>query len=357
MKNSFRFRAFLFFTSMFSVMEMICSCSPREGKQIQNRVPVPKYRTAFPTSNVSSELENILLSVKKITNYSSYRTYVFDDNTHITLSDLNSEGILDRTRAGIVTNDATAGTALLIYSDGKHLAMLTCAHAVKAPDTIIQWDEYSDLQNNHFIQSISVKTKQQLYVRGMPEGSKFRVLASDTKNDIAIIGAEYNEPVNGIPVFGYPCGNSSGLCWGSFLYLAGYPTGQQMLAHGIVSTLPDKTGSFLTDAPFNEGFSGGIALAVTEVGEHFELVGMARSVAGTLSYVLKPEKENHEFIYNAAIPYKGNVYVSQKKDINFGVTSVISTRQIRQFYAENREKLILAGFNLDEFFGISKQQK
>ena len=127
------------------------ACSYKTGNQILKQSNAAKYRTSFPAGNVSSELENIFQSVKQIKNYSSYRTYVFDENTRVTLKDLNSDGLLERTRAGIVTNDATSGTALIIFSDGKRIALLTCAHAVKAPDTIIEWAEYSDLGNNRFI--------------------------------------------------------------------------------------------------------------------------------------------------------------------------------------------------------------
>lgn len=340
------------FASKICLLCALSACSFKTSRQLPVQPAASKYITGFPADNISGKLETVLFSVIKIANYSNYRTYVFDDKKMVTLRDLNSEGLLEHTMAGIVSNEATAGTALVVFSDGKHIAMLTCAHAVKAPDTIIDWKDYRDLDNNRYIQSISIKIKQQLYVRDMPGGSKFTVLASDSKNDIAIIGSTYNEPVNGIPVFNFPCGNSSELRWGSFLYLAGYPTGQQMVAHGIVSTLPEKSGYFLTDAPFNEGFSGGIALAVTEAGQDFELVGMARAVAGTFHYVLNPEKENHEFTYNPAIPYTGNVYVAQKKDINYGITSVISINQIRQFYIENRINLIREGYNLDGFFGL-----
>ena len=356
MKILIRVRALRILTSIIILECIFSSCTYNSKRKLQVNKPEVKYKTTFPSTNSSAELENILHSVKKITNYSSYRTYVFDENAHMTINDLSSEGLLEHARAGIVTSEATAGTALIIFSDGKHVALLTCAHAVKAPDTIIQWDEYSDLGNNRYIHSISLKLRQQLYVRDMPDGTKFSVLASDTKNDIAIIGSAYNDVVNDIPVFTNACGNSAELRWGSFLYLAGYPTGQQMVAHGIVSQLPENAGSFLSDAPFNEGFSGGIALAVTEADDKFELVGMARSVAATYGYVLKPEKENHEFNYNPAIPYTGNIYVNQKKDINYGVTSVISINQIRKFYDVNQISLKTAGYNLDEFFGLIKKE-
>lgn len=352
MKRKFSFRFLLLFLTMICIEVLAVSCTDKITRRSSEQFPETKYRTSFPSANASSKLTSVMPSIKKITNYVSYRTYIFDDNTRITVDNLNSEGLLEQTKAGIVTNEATAGTALVIFSNGRQIAMLTCAHAVKAPDTIIQWNDYRDLENNRFIQSISLKTKQQLYIRDMPDGSKFTILASDIKNDIAFIGSTYNEPVNGIPVFTFPCGNSSDLRWGSFIYLAGFPTGQQMITHGIVSTLPEKAGSFYTDALFNEGASGGIALAVTENGDSFELVGMAKSVAGSYNYVLRPEKENHEFIYNPALPYTGNVYVNQKKDINYGITSIISINQIRKFYIENRNSLLEAGFNLDEFFGI-----
>jgi len=62
--------------------------------------------------------------------------------------------------------------------------------------------------------------------------------------------------------------------------------------------------------------SGGIAIAVTETSNKFQLLGIARSVAASYGYVLKPEKENHESTYNPAIPYTGSIYANQKKDIN-----------------------------------------
>jgi len=352
MKIKHRFSLIQAIALLLVLFNAFPACSYKTGSQVRKQGNTAKYRTSFPAGNVSGELENIFHSVKQIKNYSSYRTYVFDENTRVTLNELNSDGLLERTRAGIVTNDATSGTALLIFSDGKRIALLTCAHAVKAPDTIIEWAEYSDIGNNRFIHSISFKTKQQLFVNDMPAGSKFEVLASDSKNDIAFIGTTFIEPVNNAPVFRYRCGNSMDLEWGSFLYLAGYPKGQQMITHGIVSKPQAKTGSFLTDAPFNEGLSGGIALAVTENGNQFELLGIARSVAASFGYVLKPEKENHEFTYNPAIPYTGSIYVNQKKDINYGITSVISIDQVKQFYISNRQNLLSKDFNFDDFFGL-----
>jgi len=357
MKSLISLRKAVVLTSMLILAYFIVSCAYKSNPKKQQNDTRTKYLTGFPTRNASADLANVMLSVKKLKNYSSYRTYIFDKNSRVTMKDLNSEGILARTTAGLITNKATLGTATVLFSDGKHIALLTCDHAVKAPDTIVQWAEYSDLGNNRYIHSISIKIRQQLFVSDFPPQSKFEILASDDKNDISIIGTSYNDPVNNISTFLYPLGKASDLKWGSFIYLAGFPTGQQMVAHGIVSTLPEKTGSFLTDALFNEGFSGGIVLAVTEKDGTFEMVGMACSVAATYGYVLKPEKENHEFIYDPDIPYTGDIFVNQKKDINYGVTSVISDEQIRQLYVDNRTLLLKKGYNLDKFFGVNLKEE
>jgi hypothetical protein len=358
MKKCFSLIKAVILTFILTAVLLVFSCVSISNPKKSNAFSEATYKTGFPESNTSEALENVMLSVKKVKNYSSYRTYIFDDKSKVTINELNSEGLLSRTAAGIVTNKATMGTATVLYANGRNIALLTCDHAIKAPDTIIQWAEYSDLGNNRYIHSISIKIKQQLFVSDFPHNSKFVVLASDTKNDIAIIGTTYSEPVNNNIALMDPCGNASDLKWGSFIYILGFPTGQQMVAHGIVSTLPEKEGSFLTDAPFNEGFSGGIAMAVTEKDGNLELVGMARSVAASYGYVLKPEKENHEYIYDPDIPYDGEIFVHQKKDINYGVTTVVSINQIRQLYMDNRTQLLKNGFDLDKFFRYnSKSEK
>ena len=232
--------------------------------------------------------------------------------------------------------------------------MLTCAHVVDLPDTVINWSEYSDLGSNRYIHSISVKIRQLIAVRDMGENNSFTLLASDHSSDLALLGRISSEPAAPAPVFPFPAGDSKDLGWGSFIYLAGYPAGQLMVTKGIVSKAADARSNFLTDAPFIEGFSGGIALATREGVPNFELVGIGRSVSARTEYYLKPEKENYEYSYNPAIPYQGSLYVSQKKDLNYGITWVIPINQVREFYLSNRLKLHATGFDLDSFFGITK---
>ena len=86
----------------------------------------------------------------------------------------------------------------------------------------------------------------------------------DEKNDIAILSKEFSTPPKlHIPVFRYPIGKARELEWGSFIYLIGYPKGYKIITKGIVSDPDrDRQGSFLIDALFNSGLSGGILLAI-----------------------------------------------------------------------------------------------
>jgi hypothetical protein len=107
---------------------------------------------------------------------------------------------------------------------------------------------------------------------------------------------------------------------------------------------------FIVDALFNEGFSGGIVLAISTNSHEPQFVGFGRSVSARSEYILKPEKENYEMIYNPKIPYIGDTYVKLRKDINYGITYVVPVEKIIAFYKQNRLLLIQKGFNLDSFF-------
>lgn len=349
---------FLRFIAWLIIPLILAGCSGKTFKTVYPSLHDGKYDTEFPYASCSAELETMMKSLKRINCYTSYRTYVFGEHSKITLNQLKDFSLTDVSEASILTNEAVSGTAMIVYSGPSAMAILTCAHVVDLPDTLISYLEFSDLGANKYIYSISLKEKEQIYVRDIPDGSKFSLLASDKQLDIAILGRTFEvETQSGrMPVYPFPAGNSDELEWGNFLYLAGYPAGQQMITKGIVSKAVDRSGNFLTDAPFNEGFSGGLALAVRDGVPHFEWVGIGRSVSARTEYFLKPEKENYEFNYNPSVPYRGDLYVHQKRDINYGITWVIPINEIRKFYYQNRKKIRDAGFNLDAVFGIMQIQ-
>ena len=55
-------------------------------------------------------------------------------------------------------------------------------------------------------------------------------------------------------------------------------------------------------------------------------------------------------IYNPNIPYEGDVFVSLKKDKNYGITYAISSKSLRKLYKDHKEELNKKGYYLDNFF-------
>ncbi|MEI7664337.1 MAG: hypothetical protein WCK34_19170, partial [Bacteroidota bacterium] len=91
-----------------------------------------------------------------------------------------------------------------------------------------------------------------------------------------------------------------------------------------------------------------IALAVTEVGEHFELVGMVKTVNSSHEEFLKPSSDQQRT--PEWLPYKGDLYVGKSENIQYGLNAVVPIESILDFYKKNRQELITNGYNLDRFF-------
>jgi hypothetical protein len=124
-----------------------------------------------------------------------------------------------------------------------------------------------------------------------------------------------------------------------------------MITRGIVSRPKTfKLDHFLIDAAFNEGFSGGVVLAIKDGVPNFEMVGVGKSASGSFESTLVPEKQDYEFLYNPDVPYSGEVYVNLRKKVNYGITYAISTQAIRSFYKDNKLRLEMNGYYLDRFF-------
>ncbi|MEI6748164.1 MAG: serine protease [Bacteroidota bacterium] len=325
-------------------------CSYKGGKAIIQESGSAKYVNVFGDSLLAIKLGEISKSVRKVNCYADYRTYIFYENSKMVKSGLSDEAIFSKAMASISSNEAVSGTATVIYSDSTHIALLTCAHIVNFPDTVISYFEGSDLASNKYIQSISVKEKQQVFVRGLPDGGSIDVFLSDTPSDIAILGKVYDTPKTKVPVMSAKVGKSTLLEWGSYLYLLGYPLGQQMITGGMASKPVAPGEQFIVDALFNEGFSGGLVMAISSCNQDPEFIGFGRSVSARSEYILKPEKENYEFSYNPKIPYKGEAFVRLRKDINYGITYVVPVEKVFDFYQKNRPVLIQKGIDLDSFF-------
>lgn len=311
------------------------------------------YDTEFPYRNCSKELERIAETVKIINAIAYYKSYVFEQSDHILLNNLSSDVINNRAVEHIYFNNSTSGTATIIFYANRRIALLTCAHIVSFPDTIISYYALSNGKPSPFIQSVAVRERQSNYVTDLWKIPEVEVLVTDNVHDIAILGGKISGPESPpVPVFDYPIGNARDLEWGSFVYLLGFPRGYKMITRGIVSD-PNrsKTGEFIIDALFNRGASGGLVLAVKDGVPNFELVGIARSAAAVFEYVIRPSPNFDQSKYDLNFPYADDLYVDYKADINYGVTQVIPVEQIRKFMATNRAILEKKGYFISRFSG------
>ncbi len=245
-------------------------------------------------------------------------------------------------------NNSLSGTAFTVSSQNGAIALITCAHIVSFPDTIAAYRTDKSGMTTPYLETISIKDKEHIYVAGFPEGSEVELLVKDDQADIALLGKKYSAQTGfRIPVFPYPAGYSKQLEWGTFVYLFGYPINYQMVTKAIVSSPNrDSQGSFLVDAVVNPGFSGGLVLAIRDGVPHFEMVGMVQWVPEEEEVFLAPQKLGAGRKYNTLIPYEGENYPKIHKSIKYGITKIIPAEAIQDFLYKNRVMLRSEGYEI-----------
>jgi len=336
---------------MTLLMFISFSCSRKTYEMLYPTLSDGKYDTEFPYRDCSEQLKNISRSVFKIYCLADYKTFILKPEDKLLPGDITIESLFTSTRQTDKTTEATSGTATLICYDNTHIALLTCAHILFHPDTLYSYYNDNDPYTTDYLEGVSIKTQQLIFFRGYPEGNNLEILALDPVFDLAIIGKKTGWNTSDLLPFPYPLGRSEELEWGSFAYVMGFPKGYQMITRGIVSR-PDYLGenAFLIDAIFNEGFSGSIVLAIKDGIPNFELVGIGKSALVTYDNVLVPADHDEQLIYSPNIPYQGEVYVSRKTVLNYGVTFAVTTQAIRKFFKDNQKTLESQGYLFGSFF-------
>ncbi|MDZ7357069.1 MAG: serine protease [candidate division KSB1 bacterium] len=336
--------------SLYSAVPLILvlvlvSCAKKIFQTAYPTLSDGRYDSEFPYKSCSKELQEISESVNRVFCNSLYKSYSFSLEQKIIPTSI-TDRLLATASAVTDIKTTVSGTATVIYAQDNRLALLTCAHVVLKPDTLISYFAPDANSPEKFIQTVAIKQQNQILVAKMPEDGLFEVLLADEHADIAILGKKLKFPVAaGISVLNYPFGNARELEWGSFVYVIGYPMGYKLISKGIVSQPDrDKKGGFLTDVLFNPGLSGGILLAVRDGVPNFEVVGITTSAAAELETVLVPERGKN---YDETVPYQGKIYVTSKKTISYGITKAISAESILELIRENREYLLKSGYDFE----------
>ena len=325
---------------------LMLSCSSRVYRDLPPAPVDGLYDSEFPSRRTSTQLEDISESVKMITAIAYYRAFSFTLEEQVRKTGIAPEYLKTREEGSVFINKSLSGTATIVWAEGRRVALMTCAHIVAFPDTEITYHLGPDRRPTPFLKTFSVKERQLNFVGILPEGGALEILAMDKAADVAILGKLFEQqPSNPIPVFPYPAGRASELEWGSFVYLFGYPSGYRLVTSGIVSSPNrDRRGSFLTDAVFGGGFSGGIAVAIRDGVPNFELVGMVKMVSARTTYVLRPPHEEATVEYDPTVPYAGDAYVERDTRIEYGVSQAVSVETILDVVETNRSRLEALGY-------------
>jgi hypothetical protein len=322
------------------------SCSFTTYEKVYPTLGDGKYDSEFPYKSTSDELNKISETIQRVNTTAFYKIYLFDETKNFTLNDITNKRLSEIASKEALADNSSSGTAVTVYSENGNVALLTCAHTITFPDTIIAY-KFDALGNTTiYIESISIKEKQIIYVAGFPEGSQVEVLAIDTHSDIALIGRKYGAQ-KGIffPAFNYPIGRAKEVEWGTFVYLVGYPINFKIITKAIVSSpRRDEAGSFLVDAVINPGFSGGLVLAIRDGVPNFELTGMVQWVPEEEESLIYPENLKSKTSYNPVVPYEGNLYVRKHSSIRYGIAKIIPVESIMIFLNRNKSYLNEKGF-------------
>ncbi|MEI6683138.1 MAG: serine protease [Bacteroidota bacterium] len=329
------------------------ACIHRKVALVQVQKTHEGYDSQFPSGVVSDGIAAATRAVKKIYSISSYTTWKFRREQAITRFDILT-GNYKKTAWGIIsTKETVFGTAVVAGVTGKRIALLTCAHVINSPDTLVSYFPPQGDDPAPCIQSFSVKEKQENWVKDLPACGSFTVLASDIPNDIAILGKDCESLMDTVTMFPFPAGRANDLGWGCFVYILGYPLGNLMVTSGIVSPLSKRPkGEFSVDALLNKGCSGGVILAIRNGVPNFELVGLVKNVGSDREEFLKPAADRSPGI--DWMPYKGEMNVGTREVVQYGLNAVVPIEAIVDFYRNSRVSLITTGYNLDGFFAGAK---
>lgn len=338
-------RNWLAFLMIVAAGNMLINCGNTGQIPSPSEKSSDAYTTTFPRREVSQHLNRARKSILRIISTAFYDNYKFEKN-QVTLADVKTNNPEDISGHSFSTRKSTAGTSIVLQRNKEKLLLITCNHVVSSPDTLISYYEGEDIPKDKFIKSISIKRKQNNLIFASPLLSRFEIIASDQKNDLALLTSRLSDNANyDFKPLNISRGNSDNIQMGSLLYVLGFPRGHNMVTRGLASTSEGYSPRFfITDALFNPGISGGMVLASKNNFRSFEWVGMARSATASKEEILVPSP-GYMDTDPATKAYPGIPYVQQKTRISYGITQVIPINNIESFLNKHKRQISRSGFS------------
>lgn len=308
------------------------------------------YTSSFPRQDVTDELKKAQQSVVRIVSTAFYENYAFEER-YITLDDIKTNDPRDIASEHFSSEESTAGTSIILDQNDSNSLLISCEHTVAFPDTAINYHDAEDIPPQTYIESISIKTRQNNLVFMGQNLAPYEIMATNERLDLALLNLELGRDKNlDQHKLMISSGNSDFLQLGSFLYILGFPKGYAMITRGLASSSESWNDRFfIADATFNPGISGGLILASRDNFDSFEWVGLASSASATRENVLVPRPISEKYS-RAARPYSDSVFVQQQTRINYGITQAVPVNKIKEFLRDNQEVISRNNFSIKNSF-------
>jgi len=342
----------VFYNLLLIISVINISCSTTITTVSDLRLKDNKYDSDFFQTKEGAHLNKLVNSIKMINCLAYYESYLFDKSSRITLENIDNLDLESIAISTHYSSETASGTATVIYSYKGKAALLTCAHILNFPDTLITYFKNTTGSNSEFIESISIKTRQTNVLPEFTVSKEVEILSLDPISDIAIVGKEVSSiSASKYTSFNILHGNSSELFWGTKVYIIGYPLNNKMITTGLVSPSNSfEKDYFLVDAVFNRGFSGGLVLAIRDGAPNFEIVGMVKCGFVHRNFSLKPNINSSDFVYIPQVPFNGEILVEEETDIKYGVTKIMTIEKILEFIEDNENIFEKLGYDSKKFF-------
>jgi S1-C subfamily serine protease len=346
---------YIFYLAILAGILFSCSSSQQTSNNPQQAstttVTEPEftnhYTSSFPQKDVTEKLKAAQQSVIRIVSTAFYNNYAFGQQ-YITLDDIKTNDPEKISTDHFSSEESTAGTSIILDQNSNNSLLLTCEHTVSFPDTVVNYYDSEEVPPQTYVESISIKTKQNNLVFFEQNLEPYEIIAANKRLDLALLNIEYgrNRNLDQHKLMTKP-GNSDLLKLGSFLYIMGFPKGYPMITRGLASSSESWNDRFfITDATFNPGISGGLILASKNNYDSFEWVGIASSASATRKSVLVPRPISDKYS-RAVRPYNDAVFVQRQTSINYRSAQAVPIYKVEEFLRDNEGVISRLQFTLE----------
>lgn len=317
--------------------------------------PIPNYNlqkkdytSTYPAVEISKKLSRIQNSIERIIATARYKVWYFGDR-NVTLNDIKEEALDSLAIASIYTEQGNAGTGISILANDNYTLFITAYHVTANSDTVITY-KTKGFKRGKYIKSIAVKQSSQTYLFDGTMLVQLQRIAVNPGDDLALLVGNRNYYNYYAPSLSIRTGAAKNLQLGSVIYVLGYPLGSPMVTAGMVSAPNfDGQGSFLTDALFNHGISGGIIIASNNHYKNFDWVGMVTTASVKRISFLVPNPD-YKFYTDFEL-YSDSIFVDRKSFINYGLSRAVPIEEILNFIYSNEDKLNKYGLSATNLAG------